>query len=229
MKRSSLRFPLMAATAMAMMLSLTACDDKKQDETAAVPAAVEEQTAATVPAPETTTADTSVAVETPAPATMSASAATAFATAEGATTGAVFLTLTNSSEGADKLVAAVTSKAASVEVHESTVDAATGTMSMRKVETLDIPAGQSAMLAPGGFHIMLIGLTAPLTLGETFDITLDFDQAADVTIPVTVVAPGATASDATAAHEGHVAAPAGEAGVETETHDAHDNADAPTE
>lgn len=42
------------------------------------------------------------------------------------------------------------------------------------------------MLAPGGYHVMLIGLTGDLTEGMTFDLTLTFEKAGDVIIPVTV-------------------------------------------
>jgi len=181
MKRSLYLMPLMAMTA--LTLSLGACDDKSED-----PAAVEQTTSA---AP-----DAASAVATPT-ATINAEGATAFATAPSSTTGAVFLTLHNPQATADKLVGASTAVATSVEIHESATDA-NGVASMNKVDALEIPAGQQVSLKAGGYHLMLMGLSAPLVEGTPFDITLDFENAADVTVPVTVTAAGATASDATA-------------------------------
>lgn len=186
MKRSLYIFPLMAFTALS--LTLAGCDDKKSDETAA-------ETTATVAPAETATATT--ATEAVA-ATIHASNATAYATAEGARTGAIFVTLHNPQTAPDKLIGAATDKAAIAEIHESYVDEADGTMQMRKAESVEIQPNQQVELKPGSFHIMLIDLTAPLVDGETFNVTLKFQNAGDVVVPVTVTAPGASASDATA-------------------------------
>ena len=186
MKRSFYIFPLMAFTALS--LTLAGCDDKTAED-AAAPAAIE---GSTMPVP----ADAPVVAE--APATIQASNATAYATAEGARTGAVFLTLHSPQTGIDKLLGASTDKAPTVEIHESYVDEADGTMQMRKVESVEILPNQQVELKPGGFHIMLIDLPAPLVEGETFDVTLNFQNAGSVVVPVTVTAPGASASDAMA-------------------------------
>ncbi len=60
------------------------------------------------------------------------------------------------------------------------------------VDGLPLPAGETVSLAPGGYHVMLIGLVEPLETGDEFDVTLDFENADDVTITVTVAetAPG---------------------------------------
>ncbi len=186
MKRKHYLFPLMAVTAFS--LSLAACDDNKTEDTAAT---------------ETTVAaEAPVAAETAAPVTavVHAEGATAYATAAGSTNGAVFLTLHNQQTAADKLVGASSPVATTVELHESAVDA-NGVATMTKVDAIEIPAGQQVSLKPDGYHIMLLGLNAPLTEGTPFDITLDFENAADVTLPVTVTAPVAAATEAT--HEGH--------------------------
>ena len=59
-------------------------------------------------------------------------------------------------------------------------------MSMQEIDALSLPAGTLVQLAPGGYHIMLIDLAEPLVIGETFDLTLDFDQAPDLTVTVEV-------------------------------------------
>ena len=64
-------------------------------------------------------------------------------------------------------------------------------MRMRMLRDLPIPAGKRVVLAPGGTHIMIAPLAAPLKAGETFDLTLHFDHAGDRRVPVTVVALGA--------------------------------------
>lgn len=191
MKRSLYIFPLMAFTALS--LTLAGCDDNTAEDTAA-PAAIEEST---MPVP----ADAPAVTETVA-ATITASNATAYATAEGARTGAVFLTLHNPQTGIDKLLGASTDKAATVEIHEGYVDEADGTMQMRKVENVEILPSQQVELKPGGYHIMLIDLAAPLVAGETFDLTLNFQNAGSVVVPVTITAPGASASDAVTTNTG---------------------------
>lgn len=179
MKRSTYLFPLMAMTALS--LTLAGCDDKKDD------------TAATGTTTEVTT-DTMAATETVAPASVvQAEGATAYATAEGQSNGAIFLTLHNPGTMADKLVGASTPVAATVELHQNAVDA-NGVATMTKVDAIEIPAGQQVSLSPEGYHIMLMGLTAPLMAGTPFDVTLDFETAADVTLSVTVTAPVAAAT-----------------------------------
>ena len=59
-------------------------------------------------------------------------------------------------------------------------------MSMQEIDSLSLPAGTLVQLVPGGYHIMLIDLAEPLVIGETFDLTLDFDQAPNLTVTVEV-------------------------------------------
>ncbi len=61
-----------------------------------------------------------------------------------------------------------------------------GAMSMQEVESIELLAGQTVNLEPGGFHIMLLDLAEPLELGDTFDVTLDFETAADLVVTVEV-------------------------------------------
>lgn len=102
--------------------------------------------------------------------------------------GAAFMTITNAGGTADKLVKAASPVAGMVELHTHTMDG--GVMRMRAVPEIDVPAGGSASLAPGGFHIMLMSLNAPLTEGTSFPLTLTFEKAGEVVVTVPVMGPG---------------------------------------
>ncbi len=67
-----------------------------------------------------------------------------------------------------------------------TTVAGSGEMVMQEVDSIAIPAGEPVQLKPGGYHIMLIDLVAPLETGRTFDIVLTFETAGRVTVPVVV-------------------------------------------
>ena len=85
----------------------------------------------------------------------------------------------------DTLVAASSDVAASVELH--TVISEDGVMKMRPVEGgIEIPSAGLQMLKPGGFHIMLIGLNNDLKSGDTFEVTLTFANAGDITVTIPV-------------------------------------------
>jgi copper(I)-binding protein len=64
-------------------------------------------------------------------------------------------------------------------------------MKMRPLPAVDIKAGGQAELKPGGMHIMLVGLAAPLKEGQTFPLTLTFEKAGKVEVTVTVEKAGA--------------------------------------
>jgi len=87
------------------------------------------------------------------------------------TTGA-FVTLTSSAEA--KLVAVSTPVAKSVEIHAS--EEKDGVMHMHALEAIALPAGQRVELKPGGFHIMLVGLTRALGAGDTVPLTFTFED-----------------------------------------------------
>ena len=59
-------------------------------------------------------------------------------------------------------------------------------MTMVPVDQIDLPAGEAVALKPGGYHVMLINLPQSLETGTSFDLTLDFENAADMTVNVTV-------------------------------------------
>jgi len=100
-------------------------------------------------------------------------------------TGAAYMVIRNAGAEADRLVAGTAAVSEVVEIHEI-VDVE-GVMEMRPLaEGVEIPAGGEATLEPGGYHIMLVGLMEDLTDGMTFDLTLEFERAGDVVVPVAV-------------------------------------------
>jgi copper(I)-binding protein len=80
----------------------------------------------------------------------------------------MFAQITSAAGG--KLVAASSPVAGVVEVHEMTMDG--NVMKMRPVPALDLPAGKSVELKPGGYHVMLMDLKKELKEGETVPVTL---------------------------------------------------------
>lgn len=101
-------------------------------------------------------------------------------------TGVVYLTITNEGETDDALVSVSTDRADLAEIHETRVQDEIAVM-MPHDGVLEIPAGESVSLEPSGLHIMLVGLTDDIRLGDTFDVTLTFEEAGEVTLPVTAV------------------------------------------
>jgi copper(I)-binding protein len=59
-------------------------------------------------------------------------------------------------------------------------------MGMREIQALDVPAGETVSLVPGGYHLMLLELADDLVPGETFQLTLTFATAGEVTVDVEV-------------------------------------------
>jgi copper(I)-binding protein len=57
---------------------------------------------------------------------------------------------------------------------------------MREVPAIEIPAGGKVALTPGGLHIMLVGLKAPLATGRSFPLVLRFEKAGEVKVEVKV-------------------------------------------
>jgi periplasmic copper chaperone A len=97
---------------------------------------------------------------------------------------AAYFTLENGGAD-DRLIGVSSDIAASVEMHSTTIDAQ-GVGRMVPVQAVDIPAGAQATFAPGGLHVMLIGLIRPLESGQEFPLTLTFEQAGAITVEVAV-------------------------------------------
>jgi len=85
-----------------------------------------------------------------------------------------FMTLVNNTDSARSAVSAKSSVSKVSELHTHINN--NGVMQMRQVEKIEVPAGGSTELKPGGYHVMLINLTQPLELGQMVDITLNFDD-----------------------------------------------------
>ena len=73
---------------------------------------------------------------------------------------AAFMTLTNTSDELQRLVSVSAPWASSIEIHTHLHE--DGVMKMRQIESLEVPAGESVTLEPGGLHLMLFGLKTPL-------------------------------------------------------------------
>lgn len=103
-----------------------------------------------------------------------------------------------------QLLGASTPVAAVAELHQMKMEG--DVMRMRPVHTLDLPAGQTIELKPGGYHLMLMDLKQPLAVGSSVPLTLRFRDAAgaerrlELKLPVSVQAPVSPARGASAAH-----------------------------
>lgn len=106
------------------------------------------------------------------------------ATPNGARTGACYATLT--SIGRDDRLASVTTPAAdTAQVHEMRTEG--DVMRMKEAEGgLPLPEGRRVVLAPGGAHVMLTGLAAPLKTGDRVRLTLEFDRTDALVLDVPV-------------------------------------------
>lgn len=103
-----------------------------------------------------------------------------------------FLVLDNKGSD-DRLLSASAAVADQVELHTMKMEGEM--MKMMKVEGIDVPAGKTTELKPGGFHVMFINLKAPLKEGTTIPVKLKFRNAGEVTVDMPVK-PLATAGQA---------------------------------
>ena len=101
--------------------------------------------------------------------------------------GAAYLTI--QSPTADRLLSLSSPVAKKAELHTMSMEGMV--MKMRPLADLDIPAGQPVTLKPGGQHVMLLGLDAPLREGQSFPLTLTFEKAGTRTVTVAIEKPGA--------------------------------------
>ena len=103
--------------------------------------------------------------------------------APNASSGAAYVSLKNQGE-ADRLLSITSPQAAVAHLHEtkSTGDV----MSMEMVDTLDLAAATTLSMKPGGLHIMLTGLKAPLKKGEKLLLELTFEKAGKLAVEALV-------------------------------------------
>lgn len=103
----------------------------------------------------------------------------------GAPTAVGYLTITNTGSLPDRLLGGDSPVVSKVEVHQMSMDG--GIMRMRPVEGgLVIPPGQTVKLAPGGYHLMLIGPQRAFAVGDHIPVRLHFERAGDVKIELAV-------------------------------------------
>ncbi|MFO7808306.1 copper chaperone PCu(A)C [Guyparkeria sp.] len=95
-----------------------------------------------------------------------------------------FMTIENSDDVDRKLVGAEAPGFDRIELHRSVeVD---GVHQMKREDAILVPANGSATLAPGGYHVMLIGLQEPKRAGDRIPLTLIFDDGEEMTVTVPV-------------------------------------------
>jgi periplasmic copper chaperone A len=97
----------------------------------------------------------------------------------------IVLELRNAGDGDDVLVDATTPAALGVEFHLTSIDE--GRASMGQLEDVAIPAGDTVRFRPGGLHLMLVVPDDTVAIGESFDLTLQFERSDPMTVPVEVV------------------------------------------
>lgn len=103
----------------------------------------------------------------------------------GQPTGAAYLTVVNNGKEPDRLVSVTSPAAGKVEIHEMKTE--NGVMKMRAVQGgLDIPAGGSVELAPGGLHMMFMDVKEPFKEGGNVPVTLEFEKAGKVELSLPV-------------------------------------------
>lgn len=102
--------------------------------------------------------------------------------------GAVYFVIVNRGE-ADRLIGAAADVARKAELHTHIKDG--DIMRMRPLGDLAVPAGTELAFQPGGNHVMLMGLDAPLKEGDKVAVTLRFERAGTIEIEADVLAVGA--------------------------------------
>lgn len=104
----------------------------------------------------------------------------------GGASGAVFFTVENHQAQDDRLILAQTDAAEMVGLHTH-IAGADGVMQMREVpDGFVIPANGDHVLARGGDHVMLMGLTRDVKDGDMIQLTLTFERAGIVQVDVPV-------------------------------------------
>lgn len=98
--------------------------------------------------------------------------------------GVVYMAIANEGDQDERLLGARSPAFEAVEMHESYEQG--GIAKMRAVEALEIPAGDTALLEPGGLHMMLFGAKHAIAAGEEFPLILIFEGAGEVEVPVVI-------------------------------------------
>nr|WP_294847259.1 copper chaperone PCu(A)C [uncultured Sphingomonas sp.] len=111
------------------------------------------------------------------------------AVAPGQTTGAVYMAIQNDGDADDALMSAKVSVAPNSEIHQTMTE---GNMAkMNHAGPIAVPSKSTVTLKPGGTHVMMTGLTVPLSPGDRFFVDMQFETSGHVTAAGKVVAAGA--------------------------------------
>jgi copper(I)-binding protein len=94
---------------------------------------------------------------------------------------AAYLTITGAAGQADALLSASSPVADMVQVHEVSTDTS-GMTGMHPIDRLEVPAGATVTLEPGGYHLMIMGLKRELNAGGTIELDLVFEHAGKVVV-----------------------------------------------
>ena len=112
-----------------------------------------------------------------------------------ASDGAGFFTLANKGEAADRLLAAESAVASSVEIHA--IKVVGSGITMRPLEQgLAVPPGTTLTLQPRGYHLMLLGLKSGLVKGSRIPVTLVFENAGRLAVELSVEDDGPIGNEA---------------------------------
>ena len=103
--------------------------------------------------------------------------------------GVAYMTIFNHGGGMDRLIAVESDVAKKVELHTHSMK--DGVMRMRRISATEVHPGEPAVLAPGGNHVMLMGLHKSLKEGQTFTVNLVFEKAGKIAVDVAVHKAGA--------------------------------------
>jgi periplasmic copper chaperone A len=117
------------------------------------------------------------------------------ATPKGADSGAAYMTVMNTGAKPERLNCVSSEAADKCQIHQMSMD--NGVMKMREMEGgVEIKPGETVTFAPGGYHVMLVGLKAPLVQGKSVAATLKIDTGATAQVEFPIAAIGAPAPGA---------------------------------
>lgn len=97
---------------------------------------------------------------------------------------AAYLTLRSAGTQAERLIGARAEGAGAVEIHQTTRQGEV--MRMAPVDGVDLPAGGTVALEPGGLHLMLLDLAGPLAPGDVVALTLVFESGLELPVQAEV-------------------------------------------
>lgn len=103
----------------------------------------------------------------------------------GAAMSVAYADIKNSSDEDDALIRVSSDAVRAIEIHETVTSGNSG--SMVEVERVDLPAGSSVSLKPGGLHLMLIGPRDDLVAGTSIDVRFVFESGSEMDMRVPVI------------------------------------------